>query len=412
MKAAFFVSIFLISLSPSAQVVPAGVQLRLNDSIHYRIDHYVDSLVTEHRLGSAVVLASVEDTIFHRKAYGWSDREKNISTSENTIFWIASMTKIFVAVSVLMLKDEGFLQFDDPVSKYIPEIKDMKVGVEYLDSITMEKKIRLEDVKVAMTIRHLLANTSGFISAGLYDGPVADQYKLAAMWKYHDLRQLVLEHCKIPLAHQPGEAWGYDFSYNVLAYVIEIVSGKSLEKFFAEKIFAPLGMKDTGYDVKKKDRSRVCQYYYLQNEKLLQDQPQLDEKVTLFHGNSGLWSTADDFFKLCTLILNRGTVGGKRLINTSTVDELFTDVEAGKDGHLLSWLPCYGYGLGFAVRVNDSECGFTGNMGELCWFGVLNTFFWIDPQKKIICIGLTHMVPSGGYEWSKELRNIIYSSLN
>ena len=410
MKALLLIFLLSFEIHLSAQVNNSpGPENGSNEKASDRIDQYINGLVNSNNIGGAVVLASKDDSVFQFHSYGWCDKEKKIPMPGNAIFWLASMTKPFVVASIFILKDEGQLSIDDPVSKYIPEINDMKVGIEYTDSTDGERRLKLENVKHAMTIRHLLANTSGFISAGLYDGPIADQYKLASYWKYKDLQQMVLAHVKIPLVNQPGEAWGYDFSYNVLALIIEKVSGKSLEKFFKEKIFEPLGMKDTGFNLKKKDWSRVSQYYYTENGKLSQQQPDVLEKVSLFQGNSGCWSTAEDYYKFCEMILHHGTFMGNTIIQKTTIDELFSDVEIGKDGNLLSWLPGYGYGMGFAIRVDNGKCNFAGSRGELCWFGVLNTSFWIDPGERIICIALTHIVPSDGNAISKELRNIIYS---
>ncbi len=377
-----------------------------------QIDNYFNKLIGESKIGGAVILLSKNGKVFHFKSYGWTDKEVGIPMTTNSIFNIASMTKTFVTVSILILKEDGLLKLDDPITKYIPEIAGMKVGVEYLDSLTNTSQLKLVDVSNEMTIRHLMSHTSGFMSGWLYKGLIADQYNEAAKNKYSNLKDLVGAHSKIPLGHQPGAEWKYDFSTNVLAYLIEILSKRSLEDFFKENILGPLKMKDTGYNLPEENNARVAKNYYVENGQLMQSNWMgLSDRISLFTGTGGMWSTAEDYFKLCQMILNKGEFNGVKILDSKTIDEVFEDIEIGKDGNLFSWLPGYGFGLGFAVRVDNNKSNFSGSQGELCSFGVYNTAFWIDPKEKIIGIELTHFPPGNLYQFSKDLRNIVYSSL-
>ena len=169
-----------------------------------QIDNYFNKLIGESKIGGAVILLSKNGKVFHFKSYGWTDKEVGIPMTTNSIFNIASMTKTFVTVSILILKEDGLLKLDDPITKYIPEIAGMKVGVEYPDSLTNTSQLKLVDVSNEMTIRHLMSHTSGFMSGWLYKGLIADQYNEAAKNKYSNLKDLVGAHSKIPLGHQPG----------------------------------------------------------------------------------------------------------------------------------------------------------------------------------------------------------------
>ena len=406
----FLVILCLNLFAQTKEHLPAKVGM--DGKVTGQIDNYFNKLVDENRIGGSVILMSKNGKVFHLKSYGWSDKEAVIPMTTNSIFNIASMTKTFVNISIMILKGQGLLSLDDPISKYIPEIGSMKVGIEYYDSLTNQNQLKLVDANKPITIRHLLSHTSGFMSGWLYKGLIADQYNATAKNNYSNLKDLVLAHSKIPLGHQPGTEWKYDFSTNVLAYLIEILSKKPLEDFFKEKILTPLKMNDTGYNLSEENITRVAKNYYVKNGQLIQsDWSGLADRVSLFTGTGGMWSTAEDYFKLCQMMLNKGEFNGVKILDSKSIDELFTDIEIGKDGNLFSWLPGYGFGLGFAVRVDNDKSNFSGSEGELCWFGVHNTAFWIDRKEEIVGIELTHFPPDNLYQFSKDLRNIVYSSL-
>ncbi len=366
-----------------------------------RIAAVVDRSIADKRIAGAVTLVARRGKVVWLKAQGMADREAAKPMQADSIFRICSMTKAITSLAVMMLYEEGHFLLDDPVSKYIPEFKNPKVlvkpasGQPYTIPATKE-----------ITIRNLLTHTSGLtynwnpdlgamykdanVAHGLlpYDGTIRDNVKRLA---------------GLPLLFNPGERWEYSLGVDVLGYLVEVVSGTTLDEFFRTRIFAPLGMKDTYFYVPETKLSRLAAAYTWYPEKGLNrfpdapiaegpfvysaDYPYRGPKK-LFSGGGGLSSTAADYAHFCQMMLDGGKSGGTRLVSRKSV-ELMTQDHLGKIG------PDQGFGLGFGVDGVKSPLSELGSPGQYNWGGFFYTAFVIDPKEQMITVFMAQLHPTG-----------------
>ncbi len=374
-----------------------------------KLDEYFQSLVDDREIAGVVSLIARGDNVVFFQSYGYRNIEKGFKIDGDAIFDLQSMTKPFTSVAALMLYEEGHYDLDDPVSDYITELKNMRVGITSYDSLKMEYLLALVDAENEITIKQLLNHTAGF-AARWNDGKIGAMYKELISKDYRNLTELVTDYCSIPLVHQPGTAFEYGVSTDILALLIERISKKSLDRFFHDRIFQPLEMFNTGYNVPMINLDRVVLNYYPENGELIMAAEQYTgERKTLFRGMGFVMSTAEDYFKFCQMILNNGLYKGKRLLKSSTI-HLMTRASIGEQGDIIPWLPGYGFGLGFAIRTNNEKSEMLGNKGDLCWFGGANTAFWIDPKENIIGIVLMQSLWNER-KISKKTRDFVYQAL-
>lgn len=374
-----------------------------------KVDDHLQGLINDQQIAGAVSLIARKGKIVNFKSYGYKDIERNLKMENDAIFQMASMTKPFTTVATMILYEDGYFELDDPVNKYISELQNMKVGITTFDSSKKEYQLTLAEANTEITVRQLLNHTSGF-SARWYPGKIGEKYKKIRSKDYKNLADLVNDLSKVPLTHQPGTDFQYGHSSDILAYLVEKISKKTFDEFLKERIYRPLGLSTTGHNIPQSELDRVARYYYPKEGKLIKDEDQYTgEKTTFFGGGSGILSTAEDYYKLCLMLFNKGEYSGKKLLRKSTV-ELMTKVSIEKKGGVVSWLPGYGFGLGFAIRTNNEEAEMLGSLGEYCWFGGANTAFWIDPNEEIIGIILTQS-PHNFYIISKNMRDLVYQAI-
>ncbi|HEY3371425.1 MAG TPA: serine hydrolase domain-containing protein [Prolixibacteraceae bacterium] len=381
-----------------------------SDRLH-EVDILMQRYVDENKLSGMIAMVARHGKVVSFQKYGLMDKGKPMQL--DAIFRIASMTKPITSVAIMMLYDEGYFQLDDPVSKYIPEFKDLKVfSSQDKNGINLVKPSR------PMTIRQLLMHTSGLTSGG--ENTPVDSIYSAANLSEGTLKDMIQKLAKIPLLFQPGDRWQYSRSSDVLAYLVEVVSGKPFNEFIQERIFKPLKMEDTGYSVSKEKLNRVSSVYSLAGSsgiKVLTN-PEINNvsaPVTFFSGNGGLFSTSTDYMIFCQMLLNKGEYKGVRLLKSKTVD-LMTANHLSKElmpnddffGPLLKGM---GYGLGFAVLKENNQSDFVGSAGSYWWAGTANTYFYIDPKEDLILIFMTQFVPNFYYPICKEFRNLVYESI-
>ena len=342
---------------------------------------------------------------------GWMAAGKPMQL--NAIFRIASMTKPVTSLAVMMLYDEGYFQLDDPVSKYIPEFKDLKVY-----SSMDRNGIKVVHPSRPMTIRHLLMHTSGLTSGG-ENTPIDSIYR-AANLSAGTLKEMIQKLAKIPLLYQPGTRWQYSRSSDVLAYLVEVLSGKPFNVFLKERIFEPLKMEDTDYSVPEEKLNRVCAVYGPAGSKGINvlTNPEINNvsaPVKFFSGNGGLYSTATDYMIFSQMLLNKGEYHGVRLLKSKTVDLMTSDQIRNEtmptDDFFGTLLAGMGYGLGFAVLKENKPSTLIGSAGSYWWAGTANTYFYIDPKKDLILIFMTQFVPNFYYPICKEFRELVYHSI-
>ena len=384
-----------------------GLSSNRLEEVNTIMQRYVD----EKKLPGMITMVARHGRVVSFEKFGLMDTEKPMQL--NAIFRIASMTKPITSVAVMMLYEEGFFQLDDPISTYVPEFKDLKV----FSSIDKNGLNLVKQVK-PMTIRNLLMHTSGLASGG-ENNPVDSIYR-AANLSEGTLKDMIQKLAKIPLLYQPGTRWNYSRSSDVLAYLVEVISGKPFDVFLKERIFKPLNMEDTDYSVPKEKLNRVSAVYGLSDNsgiKVLTN-PEITNvsaPVKFFSGNGGLLSTATDYMIFLQMLLNKGVYNGVRLLKSKTVDmmtsnQISNEIMPSNDffGPLLKGM---GYGFGFAVLKENNQSNSMGSVGSYWWAGSANTYFYIDPQKDLILIFMTQFVPNFYYPVCKEFREFVYKSI-
>jgi CubicO group peptidase (beta-lactamase class C family) len=389
---------------PTVKPELAGFSSGRLDRIKPVMQRYVD----ENKLPGLITMVARQGKIVHFEKYGMMDQDKPMQM--NTIFRIASMSKPVTSVAVMILYEKGYFQLDDPVAKYIPEFKNLKVF-----SSKDKDGLHLEDLKRPMTIRDLLTHTSG-LTYGFFGNTVVDtMYRKANLWG-GTLKDMIQKLSEIPLLYQPGTKWNYSFSTDVLGYLVEVVSGKSFDVFLKENIFSPLKMTDTGFNVPKEKINRCSAIYGISDNKGIKviskpDTSQISRPAKLFSGGGGLFSTAGDYLIFAQMLLNKGEVNGVRLLGTKTVDFMTENHLDEGLVHFESNHPGLGFGLGFSVVMDVPKTQTLGSAGAYGWSGIYNTYFSIDPKEKLICILMTQFSPFAYYPVNREFNVLVYQAI-
>lgn len=355
----------------------------------------LEEAVQERLIPGAVGLIAVDEEVVFREAFGWKDIEAQEPMAEDTIFRIASMTKPITSTAVMMLVEEGRLDLDDPVSRFIPEFEHPNVVVSGSNGDQSVAPARGE-----ITIRHLLTHTAGLsyrfsgiepLTSLYAEADISDGLSQTEGTIGQSMRRLAT----LPLLHEPGTAWKYGLSTDVLGYVVEVVSRETLEQFFRERVFEPLGMKDTYFFLPEDKVSRLASVYRPARDGLrkLTEGPIREGPVlfstsyhyrgprTYFSGGAGLVSTVDDYYRFCQMILNGGELEGVRLMRQDTVDSMTTNqvgdlnVGAGK------------VGFGFSIESREESPAWG-------WGGFFFTRFWIEPGEEAVGIFMSQLWPN------------------
>ncbi len=391
-----------------------------------RITQFFQSEVDKGAIPGAVLLVSRNGKIVYRQAIGYQDRESKIPMKPDTIFRIFSMTKPIATVAVMMLAEEGKINVMAPVARYLPEFKDVKVGVEKPDPATGKPTLTLEPPVRPMTVQDLLRHTSGLVYGPFGNTLVHQAYNQANLFDPgQTLAEFVTKLSKLPLAHQPGSTWEYGMSTDVLGRIVEVVSGMPFDRFLEERITKPLRMPDTAFYLNPAQIARTAEP---QVDPATGKRPQVGEvadltreKVKWFSGGGGMVSTASDYARFCQMLVNRGELDGVRLLSPKALAVMTSDQlppDAARVGMLqatqdLSPLPELGqsFGLGFAVRTAPGHTAVSGSVGDYFWAGALGTYFWVDPQEKLYAIMMLQMpfVEAGPYR--RAFRETLYGAL-
>jgi CubicO group peptidase (beta-lactamase class C family) len=328
-----------------------------------------------------------------------------------------SMTKPVTGVAVLILYEEGRFFLSDPVSKYLPELARMKVSVLETDAETGEKVRTTVPAKREITILDLLRHTSGIDYLGPEDTDGKRFYqKLGLNFSTDTIGDLVKKIGQAPLIREPGTGWDYGMSMDVLARLVEVVSGKSYDRFLQERVFTPLRMIDTGFHVPPEKHVRLTKLYAPAegNTVVLNKTPAQGSylKPTVhFGGGSGLVSTAADYLRFCQMLLNGGELEGVRILSRKSVELMSADhlVSIPRQSAVLS----NGYGFGLTVAVNRGV-GFTGaigSAGEFNWGGAAGTRFWIDPKEQMIGIFMIQILPHTNLTYGGQFKQLAYQAI-
>lgn len=390
--------LYLGEISGQAPKIIAGINI---DRVK-RLDKFVQSEIDKGNIPGAVTMIIHNGIVVHQGALGY----KNVSTKTpmkiDDLFYIQSMTKPIISTAFMMLYEEGYFKLDDPVSKYIPEFKNFRV----VKSVNDGPDDPTDSLKSEMTITQIMSHSSGLMH-GLNDNSVEKRFRKGYFNQSKTIQERVSNITKFPLLAQPGTQWNYSAGPDVLCVLIEKFSGMSVNEFLKTRIFDPLEMKSTGYNVPKSEQSKVVSLHLKGNNGTISvaaNQPPF-ENVTVWSGVNGLFSTAADYTTFCQMMMAGGTYKGKQYLSRKTVD-LMTSNQTGD----LFQLPGTQWGLGFAVVTDGPATKTPASKGLFFWAGANNTHFFIDPKEKLIAIFMTQ---EGNFtlDYHTSLRQMVYQTL-
>ena len=375
--------------------------------------------VDANNIPGAVVLIVRKGKVAYLEPFGYQDREKQLPMKADAIFRIASMTKPIVSVAAMMLVEEGKLHLYAPVSTYLPELKELKVGIEKLDAATGKTELELQPAQREMTVLDLLRHTSG-LTYGLFGNTLVDQAYRDAKLLAPDQSssEFVAKLAKLPLANQPGTTWLYSVSTDVLGRIVEVVAGKNLDDVVAERIAKPLGMTDTGFYTIGSQTERLAEPQVDPATGKRPSARDVTQRPKWLSAGGGMISTASDYARFCQMLLNGGEFGGVRLLSPSIVAFMTTDhLPPGTTVRVVSALAPspvqgQGFGLGFAVRTSHGRHPHPGSSGHYYWVGSTGTVFWVDPQENLIAIMMVqHMSNPALHRYHSLIRNLVYQAI-
>ena len=348
-----------------------------------RVSALMQRHIDENLLAGTVSLIARHGKVVHLEAQGFSNKEAGVPMGTDNIFTIMSMTKPIVTVALMSLFEEGHFLLDDPISKWLPEYADKTVrragGARTLS----------EPAARAITVRHVLSHTSG-LSIRPPTPPRGGQTRTRPT----TLAEAVDLAADVPLAFHPGDEWQYGASTDYVAILVEKISGMSLDDFLRERIFEPLGMQDTYYNIPESKVGQVAAVYRPsgpENTIELFRAPTYRDPTRYFGGQAGLSSTAADYFRFHQMMLNGGELEGTRIVSRKTV-ELMTTNHTGDKGIWLAG-PGYGFGLGYAIVTDLGPSGTPRSEGSFYWSGAFGTIFWVDPSEELIGILMQQLRP-------------------
>lgn len=353
---------------------------------------------------------------------GQRDVERGTPMTEDTILRIYSMTKPITSLAMMTLHEQGLFSLHDPVHRYIPAWKNL--GVWRAGSWPL---FATDPAQRPMTIRDLLMHTSGLTYDFLRSTNIDYAYRklqIALPRPDYTLQDMIDQLAELPLEFSPGERWNYSVATDVLGYLIEVISGQSLEGYLNKVIFEPLGMHDTSFEIPSDKVSRFASCYErnLNKEMVCNDDGQDSSYAQRsFHsGGGGLVSTVGDYYRFSQMLLSGGMANGKRIIGSRTLQYMTQNhIPGGADmskfatgGFSESAYEGVGFGLGFARTVDPLTNGHPGSPGSFFWGGLASTIFWVDPAEELVVVFMTQLMPSSTFNFRGQLENIIYGALN
>ena len=403
----------------------------------------IDALLDERYLQSGkypgtLTLVSRRGEVAHCSAQGMMDAERGKPVREDTIFRIYSMSKPITSVALMMLYEEGAFQLDDPVHKFIPAWERLGVWLAgaWPNFVTKapERAMSMRDV-----LSHQSGLTYGFhvrnsVDAAYRELGVMERGGPAVLGPAREprpgaedetLATSIEKLAKLPLLFAPGTAWNYSISTDVCGYLVEAISGEPFDAYLQKRIFGPLGMADSGFSVPdaKLERFAACYAAAPGGKHVLQDDPEKSpyrKHPKLLSGGGGLVSTAGDYLRFCSMLLNGGELEGARLLSRKTIDLMtINHLDGGRD--LAAVAPPgqfsegatngTGFGLGFSVLLDQRLSQISGSPGQFAWGGAASTAFWIDPREELIVIFMTQLLPSSTYPIRRELQTLVNAAI-
>lgn len=395
-----------VAMAQTASPAPAAhaISAERMDRVRQMLQAYVD----QGKIAGAVVQVRQDGREVFSAAVGWRDRETKSQMQKDSIFRIASQTKALTSVAIMMLSEDGKLLLNDPIGKYLPEWSKTTVAVA-----NPAGGYSVVPAKRPITIRDLLTHTSG-ISYG--SGPGEKAWKDAGItgWYFADRKEpvsaVVARMAALPMAAQPGEAFVYGYSTDILGVIVEKVSGKTLDAFLSERLIQPLGMKDTSFYLPRDKTARLATVYAA-GEGGVKPAPAsgqghyLDGPRVAFSGGAGLLSTASDYSRFLEMLRRGGELDGRRYLSRKSVDLMTSN-------HLnIPYEPGKGFGLGFSIREDVGKAGEPGSKGEFAWGGAYHSTYWVDPAEGLTVVYMTQLMPAGDIDDHGKLRTLIYQAV-
>jgi CubicO group peptidase (beta-lactamase class C family) len=380
-----------------------------------RLNAVMRRYVEENKFAGILTMIARRGRLIHFETFGRQDIAANKSMAEDTIFRIYSMTKPITSVAAMMLYEEGQFRLNDPVSAYISAFKEVKVlvkpGFAGLELAPPQREI---------TIHDLFIHTSGLTYGFFENSPVEAMYRDNKILRPDTSNAEMMEAlAKLPLLHHPGTAWQYSVSTDVLGRLVEVISGLSLDQFFQQRIFQPLGMHETGFHVPEDQLHRFTPIYTRAEtgELKVVEAPEVnhyDRPCPRLSGGGGLISTASDYMRFCQMMLNGGELEGERVLGRKTVEFMTRNhvpsallpIKSGPDPIRGS-----GFGLGFRVVIDVAQTGLLGSDGMYAWGGAANTSFWIDPKEELIGILMAQYMPAFQFPVTDDFITLTYQAI-
>lgn len=388
-----------------------------------RVTRHLDTrFIAPGKISGALPVVYRKGHLAYARTLGQMDIERDKALQLDTIFRIYSMTKPITSIALMMLYEEGCFQLQDEVRRYIPQFAKLRV---YRSGVY--PNFQTAPCDRHMTIRDLMSHMSGLTYDFMSRTNVDHAYrrtKVGRQVESDTLADMMDTLAELPLEFSPGTAWNYSVSTDVCGRLVEILSGQSLDEFFAERIFGPLGMRDTGFMVPAEKIDRFAANYVRGANKqlVLEDDPQTSvytRQRTLLSGGGGLVSTASDYLQFSRMLLGNGAVDGVRLVGRKTI-ELMTANHLPNNEDLTQWAQGsfsetsnegYGFGLGFSVNLGAGATATAGSAGEYAWGGAASTIFWVDPVEEMVVVFMTQFMPSATFNFRGQLKSLIYPAI-
>jgi len=411
--------------APAAALAPAASPESVGfDSARLaKLDAAMAKVVADGRVPGMTTLLARHGKIVAFKTYGKASLETGQPMNKDAIFRIYSMSKPITGVAMMILFEEGKWRLDDPVTRYVPEFKNLKV----VASLDKNGTMVLEDMKRPPTMREIMSHTAGF-GYGLGDEhPVDKLYREKQVLGSTGLKQMIDRTATIPLMFQPGTNWSYSSSVDIQGYIVEKLTGQTLGQFMDQRIFKPLKMNDTAFSTGAAKANRLAAVYVFDKEKgkivvpaeLFGGQmPDYAKPPAMESGGGGLVSTTMDYARFSQMILNKGELDGVRILSPASVELMGTNVipknvllnTNGTSGARFN--EAVGFGLDFMVVKDARAAGTLQGDGTMSWGGAAGTWFWVDPTNDIIFVGMIQRIGgTGGDDLGTQARTLTYQAL-
>jgi len=400
-----------------AQALPTArpEEVGLSSEKLARVSEAIKGEIAKGRYPGAVALVARKGKVAYYEAFGQRDAATGAPMTKDAIFRLYSMTKPFTSVAAMMLVEEGRILLNDPVSKHLPKLKNLQVSVPRADPNTGRTTYVLVPTEREITIQDLMRHTSGIVYGVFtsHNGVKEAYAKEGVDWFGITGAEQIDRLARVPLAHQPGSAWEYSLSTDVLGRVVEAVTGMTLGQFLQERIFAPLKMTDTAFVVPSTKVARIAQPFA--------KDPASGAEVKLLDvtvppkndaGGAGSAGTAMDYARFCQMLLNGGQLDKTRLLGRGTVAQMSSDHLGDIRVAGPTLVRGYGFGLGFAVRKETGLNWVSGSAGEYRWGGAGGTAFWIDPKEQMVIVWMTQGQPGPRRNEDRDLfKNLVQAAL-